>query len=55
MIINEQKNAIILEDGQETQESIKMSLDLDSASMLMQILSKNLYSDGMGSTVRETC
>jgi hypothetical protein len=31
-----------------------MSLDLDSAQMLMQMLSKNLYSDGIGSTIRET-
>jgi hypothetical protein len=29
-------------------------LDLDSAQMLMQMLSKNLYSDGIGSTIRET-
>lgn len=53
MIQTEQKNAIILEDGEEVQESIKMSLDLESATEIMQILSKNLYSDSVGSTVRE--
>jgi hypothetical protein len=30
-----------------------MSLDLDSAQVLMQMLSKSLYSDAIGSTVRE--
>jgi hypothetical protein len=30
-----------------------MSLDLDSAQVLMQMLSKNLYSDAIGSTIRE--
>jgi len=30
-----------------------MSLDLDSAQILMQMLSKNLYSDAVGSTIRE--
>jgi len=30
-----------------------MSLDLDSAQVLMQMLSKNLYSDSIGSTIRE--
>jgi hypothetical protein len=30
-----------------------MSLDLDSAQILMQMLSKNLYSDDIGSTIRE--
>jgi hypothetical protein len=54
MIQTEQKNAVILQDGEEVQDSIKMSLDLESASEIMQILSKNLYSDAIGSTVRET-
>ena len=31
-----------------------MTLDLDSAQILMQMLSKNLYSDSIGSTIRET-
>ena len=30
-----------------------MSLDMDSAQVLMQMLSKNLYSDAIGSTIRE--
>ena len=52
MILEKQTNAIIQEEG-ETQDSIGMSLDLDSAQILMQMLSKNLYSDSIGSTVRE--
>lgn len=52
MILEKQKEANILELGS-TQESIGMSLDLDSAQVLMQMLSKNLYSDAIGSTIRE--
>jgi len=52
MILEKQTNAVILEEG-ETQETIGMSLDLDSAQILMQMLSKNLYSDSIGSTIRE--
>jgi len=52
MILEKQKEANILVDG-EINESIGMSLDLDSAQILMQMLSKNLYSDGIGSTIRE--
>jgi DNA topoisomerase VI subunit B len=52
MIIEKQTNAIIQEEG-ETRDSIGMSLDLDSAQILMQMLSKNLYSDAIGSTIRE--
>lgn len=52
MILEKQKEANILEDGV-CQESIGMSLDLDSAQILMQMLSKNLYSDSIGSTIRE--
>jgi DNA topoisomerase VI subunit B len=52
MILEKQTNSIIHEEG-ETQDSIGMSLDLDSAQILMQMLSKNLYSDSIGSTVRE--
>ena len=44
MILEKQKEANVLVDGQ-AQESIGMSLDLDSAQILMQMLSKNLYSD----------
>jgi hypothetical protein len=52
MILEKQKEAMILADGEEN-ESIGMSLDLDSAQILMQMLSKNLYSDSIGSTIRE--
>ena len=52
MILEQQKEAQVVVDG-EDQEQIAMSLDLDSAQILMQMLSKNLYSDEIGSTVRE--
>lgn len=52
MILEKQTEAIIQQEG-ESQDSIGMSLDLDSAQVLMQMLSKNLYSDSIGSTVRE--
>ncbi len=54
MILEKQTNVVIVEEGVDNNE-IKMSLDLDSANMLMQMLSKNLYSDSVGSTIRETC
>ena len=53
MILEKQKESVVLQDGEQTQESIGMSLDLDSAQILMQMLSKNLYSDSIGSTIRE--
>jgi hypothetical protein len=52
MILEKQTEAHILQEG-ESQDSVKMSLDLDSAQVLMQMLSKNLYSDAIGSTIRE--
>ena len=52
MILEKQTEATILETG-DSSESIGMSLDLDSAQILMQMLSKNLYSDSIGSTIRE--
>jgi len=52
MILEKQKESMIHQEG-ESQESIDMSLDLESAQVLMQMLSKNLYSDAIGSTVRE--
>lgn len=52
MILEKQTESTIIEEGT-SQESIGMSLDLDSAQILMQMLSKNLYSDDIGSTVRE--
>lgn len=54
MILETQKDAVIMEIG-DTNDSLDMSLDLDSAQILMQMLSKNLYSDAIGSTIRETC
>jgi DNA topoisomerase VI subunit B len=54
MILEKQKEAIVLTEGENVEESIGMSLDLDSAQVLMQMLSKNLYSDAIGSTIRET-
>jgi hypothetical protein len=53
MILEKQSQAHVLQEGEKTQESIGMSLDLDSAQILMQMLSKNLYSDDIGSTIRE--
>jgi len=52
MILEKQTESLIHQQG-ETQGSIGMSLDLDSAQVLMQMLSKNLYSDAIGSTIRE--
>ncbi len=52
MILEKQTEAHILQEG-ESQDSIGMSLDLDSAQILMQMLSKNLYSDDIGSAIRE--
>jgi hypothetical protein len=52
MILEKQTEAIVHQDGIQ-QDSIGMSLDLDSAQMLMQMLSKSLYSDAIGSTIRE--
>lgn len=52
MILEKQKQSEVLNQG-ESSESIGMSLDMDSAQILMQMLSKNLYSDAIGSTIRE--
>ena len=52
MILEKQKESLVHQEG-ESQESIGMSLDLESAQVLMQMLSKNLYSDDIGSTIRE--
>lgn len=53
MIINSTTEVKVLSEGQ-AQETIGMQLDLDSAHILMTMLSKNLYSDSIGSTIRET-
>jgi len=47
-----QKQSTVIQEGQ-SQGSIGMSLDSESAQMLMQMLSKNLYSDAIGSAIRE--
>ena len=52
MILEKQKESFVLEEGT-SQDTIGMSLDLESANVLMQMLSKNLYSDAIGSTIRE--
>jgi hypothetical protein len=52
MIVEKQKEAKVLQEGT-SQGSTAMSLDMDSAQILMQMLSKNLYSDPIGSTIRE--
>lgn len=52
MIIENQKNSTVLSDGP-VNSSIAMELDLDSQQMIMKMLSKNLYSDEIGSPVRE--
>lgn len=53
MKLEKQKEALVLRD-EPSDDSIGMSLDLDSAQFLMQMLSKTLYSDGIGSAIRET-
>lgn len=52
MIIKNDIKSIVVEDGVKN-ESIGMSLDSDSAPILMQMLSKQLYSDEIGSPIRE--
>ena len=52
MIVEKQTEAHILQEGT-SNESVAMSLDLESAQHLMMMLSKNLYSDPIGSTIRE--
>lgn len=52
MILEKQTQSLIHQIGG-PQETIGMSLDLDSAQVLMQMLSKNLYADSIGSTIRE--
>lgn len=52
MIPTQQKEAQVLVAG-DADNSMRMELDLESADMLMMMLSKNLYADGIGSTIRE--
>lgn len=49
---NEQKQVIVEQDG-EPSESLDMEIDSGSIGLLMNFLSKNIYSDGIGSTIRE--
>ena len=52
MILEKQTQSLIYQEGT-SQATVGMSLDMDSAQVLMQMLSKNLYSDAIGSTIRE--
>jgi HSP90 family molecular chaperone len=53
MIINQKQSEVeILQTG--NNDTIDMSLDMNSANILMNMLSKNLYSDSIGSAIRET-
>lgn len=52
MIIEQQKN-LELEKAGEVKESTTMTIDSASVHILMGFLSKNVYSDAIGSTVRE--
>ena len=54
MIVKDQKQAVVKQEGEAVTESMEMTLDMDSSQFIMQILSKNLYSDPIGSIVRET-
>ena len=54
MIINQKQSEIEILQVGESKDSIGMSLDLESAHVLMNMLSKNLYSDAIGSAIRET-
>lgn len=53
MRVEKQKESLVLSENA-SGDSVGMSLDLDSAQFLMQMLSKTLYSDGVGSPIRET-
>lgn len=53
MIINQKQSEVeILQTV--NSDTIGMTLDMDSANILMNMLSKNLYSDAIGSAIRET-
>ena len=53
MIIDQKQSEVrILQTG--NSDTIGMSLDMNSANILMNMLSKNLYSDAVGSAIRET-
>lgn len=52
MIAKDQKDIVVLQNSEEI-ESLKMSFDENSTQILMRMMSKNLYSDAIGSTIRE--
>lgn len=54
MIITEQKENLILSDGDDVLETMSTELDLESADFLMTMMTKGFYSDAIGSTIRET-
>jgi len=47
MILEKQTQSLIYQDGA-SHDTVEMSLDMDSAQVLMQMLSKSLYSDAIG-------
>lgn len=52
MILEQQKQAEVLSLGDS--ESIEMSIDMSNMKLLMEMFSRNIYSDDIGSTIRET-
>lgn len=53
MILESKTDTILLEEGEDVQESTNMEIDAESHIFLMRMLSK-FYSDGIGSSIRET-
>lgn len=52
MILEQTKQAEVLSLGDN--DSIEMSIDMSNMKLLMEMFSRNIYSDAIGSTVRET-
>jgi len=55
MIIEQNKDTVVLQEGLQDNDTIKMSLDIESSAFIMQMLSKNLYQEPISSTIREIC
>ena len=53
MILTQNKQSVVEKDGA-AESSVNMSIDSGSIHLLMNFLSKNIYSDNIGSSVRET-
>lgn len=53
MIITEQKEKLVEKINVDDADSRSMGIDEDSTALLMKFLSKNIYSDGVGSCIRE--